>query len=133
MPKQINVKLGFTADTSQAKKQLEDLRKSLQDLTDLSIKRGSGKEGFDKQFNDALIAVQKLDKALENSTNNTTGMLDLSKLNANLYEYGESISSLQVKMSSLGTEGNEAFLKVANSIMLAQKPMKETNQLLDKF
>ena len=133
MAKQINVNMAFTADTSQAKKQLEDLRRSLQDLTKLSIDRGSGKEGFDAQFNDALIAVQKLDKALESATNKSTGALDLTKLNANLHESGESVESLRIKMSSLGPEGNQAFLKIANSVMLAQKPMKETNALFDRF
>ncbi len=36
MPKQINVKLGFQADTAQAKKQIQDLQHSLDNLMNSS-------------------------------------------------------------------------------------------------
>ena len=41
MPKQLNVNLAFTADTSQAKKSLKELQQSLQDIAKLPGKANS--------------------------------------------------------------------------------------------
>ena len=52
MPKQINVKLGFEADISQAKKQIADLQNSLDNLMSSSIK-DSAFTGYDQQIAEA--------------------------------------------------------------------------------
>lgn len=130
MPKQINVKLGFEADTKQAQQQIAQLQKSLDGLLNSSIKEGSLK-GFDSDIANAQQSILKLKTAINNSLNADTGRLDLSKFNGQLNSSGLTLSSLSKDMSALGTDGQKAFLNLANSIVTAQKPMIESNKLLD--
>ena len=130
MPKQINVKLGFEADTSRAKQQIMDLQKSLDNLLSGSIKEGA-LNGFDTDIAKAQQSILKLKTVLNNSLNMDTGRLDLSKFNTQLNNSGLTLSQLSTQMGSMGTSGQKAFLNLANSIVTAQKPMVETNKLLD--
>ena len=130
MPKQINVKLGFDADTSQAKKQIQDLQKSLDSLLKVSSK-GDSFDSLSKGVAEAQQSVLRLKNVLDNSLNIDTGRLDLSKFNQQLNQSGLSIDKLATQMNSLGADGQKAFLNLANSIVTAQKPMMETNRLLD--
>lgn len=130
MPKQINVKLGFEADTSQAKKQIQDLQKSLDGLMTSSMKNTSMQD-FSKGMIEAQQSAVKLKSILGESMNIDTGRLDLVKFNQQLQDSGLTLSKLGSQLSSLGPEGKKAFLSLADSIVTAQKPMVETNKLLD--
>ncbi len=130
MPKQINVKLGVEADTSQAKKQLQDLQNSLTKLLQTSGKNSTMQE-FRENAAQAQQSVIKLQTALNNSLNADTGRLDLSRFNSQLNAAGMTVETLAVDMRKLGPEGEKAFLNLANSVVTAQKPMMETNKLLD--
>ena len=130
MPKQLNVNLAFTADTAQAKQQIQELQRSLQELNTNTIKNS----GLSKMSEDVLKAqqsVQKLSSILNSSLNADTGRLDLSKFNQQLGSAGMSIQSLATDMTALGADGQKAFLNLANSIVTTQKPMVETNKLLN--
>ncbi len=130
MPKQINVKLGFQADTKQAQAQIAQLQKSLDNLLSGSAKAGNF-SGFDKKISEAQKSVLELKNVINNSLNADTGKLDLSKFNSQLTNSGLSMSQLAASMSAMGVDGQKAFLNLANSIVTAQKPMLETNKLLD--
>lgn len=132
MPKQINVKLGFEADTSQARKQIADLQKSLDGLLSSSTKQGA-LTGFNKEISNAQQSVLKLKTVIDNSLNADTGRLDLSKFNTQLNNSGLTLSQLSNDMNGLGADGQKAFLNLANSIVTAQKPMVESNKLLDNM
>ena len=132
MPKQINVKLGFQADTKQAKTQIQDLQNSLDNLMSSSIKNGVT-NGLDQQMVKAQQSVIKLKTALDNSLNADTGRLDLSKFNQQLNNSNLSLSELAKDMTSMGVDGQKAFLNLTNSIVTAQKPMIESNKLLDSM
>lgn len=129
MPKQINVKLGFEADTSQAKKQIQDLQNSLNNLIKTSSKDTG--LGFSKEIAEAQQSIVKLQTALNHSLNADTSRLDLSKLNNQLAQSGLSVESLGKDFQKLGPAGEAAFLNLTQSIVTAQKPMIETNRLLD--
>lgn len=129
MPKQINVNLAFTADTAQAKRQIAELQKSLDNLLSGSIKENAI-GGFDAKIMAAQQSVLKLKTVLDSSLNVDTGRLDLSKFNAQLSNSGLSINKLSSDMSLMGADGRKAFLNLTNSIVTAQKPMIETNRLL---
>ena len=130
MPKQLNVNLSFNADTSQARAQIAQLQQSLDKLMSNSMKN-SMFTGFDKDISNAQQSVLKLKTVIDNSLNADTGRLDLSKFNTQLNNSGLSLSKLATDMSAMGSDGQKAFLNLANSIVTAQKPMAETNKLLD--
>ena len=130
MPKQLNVNLAFTADTKQAQAQIAQLQQSLDKLMSNSMKN-SMFTGFDKDISNAQQSVLKLKTAINNSLNADTGRLDLSKFNTQLNNSGLSLNKLATDMRAMGTDGQQAFLNLANSIVTAQKPIAETNKLLD--
>ena len=130
MPKQLNVSLAFTADTSAAKKQIQDLQKSLSDL--IKSTSASQQLGLTKELVEAKSAAAELQVMLKGATT-STGSLDLSKFSNSLQKSGQTLDQYRLKLEKLGPEGSNAFLKLANSIVSAEAPLKRTNALLDNF
>ena len=130
MAKQLNVSLAFTADTSQVKMQLKDLQQSLSQL--MNIQSGTGKLGLTEELLKAKSAVGDLQIALQSATT-STGTLDLSKFNSALQKSGLKVDTLRHQLEKLGPEGSNAFLKLSQSVISAEAPLKRTSALLDNF
>ena len=128
MPKQLNIRLGFEADTSKAKQQIADLQKSLDGL----LKTSMG-DKFTGDIEKAQTSILKLKNVLNNSLNFNTGGLDLTKFTLQLEQSGLTAKDMAMQFSKLGPEVNHAFLQIANSVVTAQKPIKETNKLIDNM
>lgn len=131
MAKHLNVNLGFTADISQAKSQLQELKNTLVNLTQISASKTSGL-GLTKEINDAINAVTELQIKLQQSTT-STGSLDLGKFNQSLQQGGKKLSDYANQLQALGPEGQTAFSKLARSISLAEVPLKKSSKLLSEF
>ena len=131
MPKQLNVNLAFTADTSQAKKQLQDLQNQLTKLTNNSL--GNSKLDITKEIQNATSAAAQLKVQLEKATNVDTGKLDLGKFVDSMNKSGMSLEQYRKQLSALGPEGSKAFMSLAQSISNADIPLRRSNALLDQF
>lgn len=131
MPKQLNVNLGFTADTSKAKAQLQDLQKQLTNL--INNPKSMNSLGITKEIQEASIAVATLKTQLENATNVNTGKLDLGRLNQSLKESGYQIKDYKNALLALGPEGQKAFATLAQSITTAEVPLRRSSALLREF
>lgn len=135
MPKQLNqlsVNLAFTADTSQAKRQLQELQQQLTQLTNSSL--GKTKDlGLVKDIQDATSAAAQLKVQLENATNVNTGKLDLGKFNDSLKQSGTTLADYKNQLDKLGPDGSKAFLSLAQSISNAEMPLRRTNALIKEF
>ena len=131
MPKQLNVNLGFTADTSQAKAQLQDLQKQLTNL--INNPKSMNSLGITKEIQEASVAVATLKTQLENATNVNTGKLDLGRFNQSLKESGYQIKDYKNALLALGPEGQKAFAALAQSITTAEVPLRRSNALLREF
>lgn len=132
MPKQLNVSLAFTADTSKAKAQLQDLQRQLTQLTNTSL--GKTKDGgMVKEIQNATAAAAQLKVQLESATNVSTGKLDLGKFNDSLKQSGMTLSDYKTQLDKLGPEGSKAFLSLAQSISNAEMPLRRTNALFKEF
>lgn len=129
MAKQVNVNLAFTADTSQAKVQLNELKAT---LTSLTTNTQLERFGITDSLVKAKAAAADLKVALDSATT-STGSLDLNKFSASLQKSGKTLKSIRQELSAMGTAGNSAFLSLAQSIMNAEAPLKRTNALLVKF
>lgn len=132
MAKQLNVNLAFTADTSQAKAQLQDLQRSLSQLIMNSTKSNSNAFGLTAEINEAIAKVTELQSILD-SAQTKAGTLDLGKLNQSLLNSKTSLKEYASAFSSLGVEGEKAFSKLARSITTAEIPLKRTNTILSNF
>lgn len=128
MAKQLNVALDFTANTTQAKQQIQELQQLLTKVaysTDLGIDPSQMKE--------ASAAAKELAVHLNEAYNQKTGNYDLSKLNASLAKSKTSVTELSTSLLKAGTTGQQAFIKLAESIAGADQPMITLNARLQDF
>ena len=130
MAKQLNVSLAFTADTGKAKAQIQDLQKTLDSL--ITGSGQSGELGLTKDLVQARSAAADLKVALQGATT-ATGSIDLSKLNDAFKRSNKDLRDYRQQLEKLGPQGQQAFLKLSQSIMTAEAPLKRTNKLLDEF
>ena len=133
MAKHLNVNLGFTADTSQAKKQIQDLQNQLTKL----INNQSGYKGLnlgiDEELRNASVAAATLQQNLTSAMNVNTGKLDLGKFTQQMNASGMSMEKYKDALMSLGPAGAQAFSSLAQSIMTAEIPLKRSNAMLAEF
>ena len=132
MPKQLNISMSVTADTSRARKQLQDLQKTLSDLASNSIKNNIGKT-MDDDLRKAVTSAKQLKDMLAEASNTKTGNLDLSKFSQEIQKSGRSIEQYAQDLSNLGADGTKAFMQLAQSVAAAEVPMKRTFGFLDQF
>ena len=125
--KRIEYQIGFTADTSQLKKSLNE---AVSVLDNLGIK---GQSSLITSLKEGSEYALQLSASLKKATNVNTGKLDLTKFNKELSKSGISINEYAQKLMSIGPEGKKAFLSVAESVAQAELPMKRTSVLLSKM
>jgi TP901 family phage tail tape measure protein len=130
MAQQLNVNLALTADTSNAKAQLQSLQKQLTDLTKIANK--STDLGFSKSIKESTTLIAQLKAQLDSATT-SAGNLDLSKFNDSLKSSNTTITQYKDALTNLGPEGEQAFAQLANSVNNAEIPMKRAGKLLDDF
>ena len=130
MAKQLNVNLAFTADTSKARQQLQDLQRTLNGLTTSSAQ--SSPLGITNEINEAIVGVTKLEAVLKKATTNT-GSLDLEQFRQELNKAGLSAEKIADQLIALGPAGQQAFMKLTQSILTAEIPLKKTSTLLTEF
>ena len=127
----VNVNLAFTADTSEARIQLQNLQAQLTQLVHQAT-ANTGDLGLTSEINEAIKSVNELSIKLQNATT-STGSLDLGKFNASLKQSNKSILDYADDLSALGPAGQKAFVNLAQSIVTAEVPLKRTNALLNNF
>lgn len=128
MAKQLNVALDFSANTAQAKQQIQELQQLLTKVaynTDLGV----SPEKMEK----ASAAAKELAFHLNEAYNTTTGNYDLSKLNASLAKSKTTVTQLSTSLVQAGATGQQAFIKLAQSIAMADQPMITLNARLQDF
>ena len=123
---QVSVNLAFTADTKQAKAQLQDLQSQLKTITQTSF---TGL-GLKNDVEGAVKAAAQLSTHLQKATNVKTGTLDFSKLNQNLKQSGVSLDEYASKLRTLGPQGQQAFMSLTQSVANSEVPLRRTNALL---
>lgn len=128
MAKRLNVELGFTADTSQAKRQIDDLVSQLQKIQMAPSKT------FDSQgLKDASKAAQELQAHIQSAINVDTGKLDLTKFSTSLTKSNTNLEYFRKELNKAGADGKSAFSTLANSITQADAPMLRLGGRLGEF
>lgn len=131
MPKQLNVSLGVTADTSGARKQLQELQSMLTNIVNNT--KTTGNFQLTDKLNEAVRAAAELQAHLNAATNVNTGKLDFSKLSSQLKQSGTSLEQYGNHLRQLGPEGQKAFQALATSVANSEIPLKRTNTLLQQM
>ncbi len=128
MAKQLNVDLRVNADTSGAKKQLQDLSKQLQ-----AIQTTPSALFDDVSLQRASQAAATLQRHLQACTDVNTGKLDLTKFATSLKSSGQNLNTLKADLEAIGPSGSRAFLSLAQSIANADTPMIKLNARMQEF
>lgn len=121
----VRVSLQFTADTSQAINNMNQLKTMLNNIssnTTIGINSGS--------LQQAVQSAQLLDLSLEKAVNVDTGKLDLTKLNNTLKQAGTNLNTLSNNLIAVGPQGQQAFLKLATAVSQAEVPMHKMSKTL---
>lgn len=127
MAKQLNVNLAFKADTSQAKSAIMDLQSSLSKIATMN----TSAPGVDpSKLKAASSAAKELSIHLNNAFNAQTGNFDLSKLDRSLKTSQTNVTQLASKLLNAGAAGEQAFVKLAQSISMADRPVVTLNSKL---
>ena len=129
MAKQLNVNMAFTANTSQAKREVQNLQNTLNNLMghkfDINI-------DADKIHN-AITATAELSAHLQKATNIDTGNLDFSKLSQSLKSSGKTLMDYGKSLQQLGPEGQKAFMQLTAAVAQAEVPIRRTHTLVKEF
>lgn len=129
---QYTISLKFSADASQAKKDINNLVNELNQLAIKSQKIALN-GGLSDQFRQAAKEVTNFTALLQNAVNINTGKLDLSKLDMSLKKSNLSLEKVATSFKGLGNDGVKAFSNVVNQINAAEVPIKKTNAMVDKM
>ena len=133
MAKQLNVSLAFTADTSQAKAQINELQNSLNKIASTPMSSANGLGKTTQEIQQASAAALNLSVHLKNALNQDTGRLDFAKLNQSLKKSGTTLDAYANKIRNLGPEGEQAFLQLARAISTSEVPIRRSNQLMSEL
>ena len=128
MAKQLNVDLNFRANTGNATASISELRNLLNQIAvgvDIKVDANN--------LQKASSAAKELQLHLNRAFNETTGNFDLSKLDKSLKMSKTNIMDLSRSLLSAGTTGEQAFVKLAQSISMADRPMIGINAKLKEF
>ena len=126
-----NVKYTFQVDanTSQAKKALDELRRSMDQLANAQ----AGKSFFDENINKAVESAKELKYHLNQAMDAKTGQLNLNAFNKSLKEAGQSSAQLMQNLLNGGAQGQQTFVALASAIAQTDVPIRRMNQSLRDF
>lgn len=125
------VTMQFRADTTQAKREMNDLQRQFKELLS-SINLSSGiNKGITSELKEAQNAAAALQLALQRATNVKTGSFDLREFDNSIKRSGYTIEELGQQMSRFGVRGTTAFSDLTEQIIRAEQPLRRTSQLLD--
>lgn len=130
MAKQLNVNLALSANTDQAKRQLQELQKQLSQLSSISINKDLP---LTQELLKASSAAAQLQSHLKAATDVNTGKLDLGKFNQQMTASGMSLAKYQKALSNLGPVGDKAFAQLAQSISTADARLLHANTVMGQF
>ena len=122
------ISLIFDANTQSAMRNVQALNNELKRIG------GTTTIGFDSgALSEGVRAAQELQMHLEKAVNVNTGKIDLQTLSKSLKQSGSSIEDLSIKLQNLGPEGQQAFMRLANSMAQAEVPALKLNKTLSNF
>ena len=132
MAKNLNVNLAFTADASQAQRELKALQQSLSQLVS-----GAALQTPDfkltQDLENATRAAAQLKIQLNSALDSKTGNLDLTKFSESMKKSGMSLEKYQNQLYQLGPAGEKAFADLTRAITTAEIPLKRSSKLLDNL
>ena len=118
----IKINLGFSADTSQARREMQSLSQAINQITEHPATLID-----DSNLREGVQAAKELATHLQRAYDTDTGKLNLAQFSKSLSTAGQDLKYFQNNLSKLGVEGEQAFLRLAKSIVTADTPTIKLN------
>ena len=136
MPANNSIKLGIQVDvnTTQAKKEFDELSKTLTEIQ--SLAKNPGAMGFEKlsgPVKQATEQARQLEVVFKNAFNADTGRLEINKLQQGIKALGLDMNAVAQNFSKVEGIGKKAWLQVNDAIQKAQYTMKNSTTIIDKM
>ena len=128
--KTIRYNLEIKSDAAQAKKSLDDLHLSLQQLSSTKITDPFG--NIDESAQHAVLEVQKLYGEIQNSTSFKSNNLMLDKLASSWSKNQKSVSMYVDELRKLGPTGEQAANQLMKALEKAYTPANKLSGVLGK-
>ena len=125
----VEVVLGFKANTDQAQKAIRELNKSLDAIQNKNLES----LGINTELREAANAAKILQQNLQAATNVDTGKINIAQFSKGLKEANISIRELGDKLTGAGTAGQQAFLNLSRAITQMDVPLRQTNATLNNM
>lgn len=125
------VTMQFRADTTQAKREMNDLQRQFKELLSSTNLSSGINKGITSELKEAQKAAATLQLALQRATNADTGSFDLREFDKTIKRSGQSLSQLGSQISRLGSSGALAFSDLTEQIVKAEQPLRQTSKMLD--
>ena len=125
----VQVTLGFQADTSNARKAIQDLNAQLNKLQSFSMDNLHVSNDIEA----AAEAAKVLQQNLQGAMNFNTGQLNITQFAQNLKNAGTSVTELSQKLINAGTSGTQTFTALGRAIASMDVPLKQTNTLINNM
>lgn len=138
-------RIGFGVDFNVNKASLDQVKKSLQELKNMSkdqIEAAGGSilpmsDGAIKSWKNDLGAMRKeldaLDKAMEDAFNPKLGTYQLDKFNASLKESGTSAERVFQTVNAYGNAGSGALLNMTTQMLATDRAAKQVHSTFQKL
>ena len=133
MGKKYNIELAFTANAKQVEQELNQLKRSLADISNFTSLNAFKEKGLSKEILEASNAAMKLRSYLDKATDVDTNKLNLKQFAQSLRQGGTTLADFRVKLQALGPEGAEAFNQLTNSVLTANASIKNSEGLIAKL
>lgn len=126
-----NIKYTFQVDanTAQAKKAMDELRRSMDKLSEAQ----AGKSFFNEDLNKAVASAKELKFHLNQAMDANTGQLNLNAFNKSLKDAGQSATHLMQNLLQGGAQGQQTFIALASAIAQSEAPLRRVNQTIKDF
>ena len=125
----VEVVLGFKANTDQAQKAIRELNNSLNKIQSMNM----DSLGLNTELRQAADAAKLLQQNLQAATNVDTGRINIAQFSQGLRNANTSITQLGEKLAGAGATGQQAFLNLSRSIAQMDVPLKQTNAALSNM
>lgn len=123
------VRLGFTADINEARREMNQLQMQLEKLSVTPVST----KGFEKQITQANNEVLKLSTLLKDSFNVDTGKLDINRFITQMNQYGISLKDIKHTLASFGDEGQVALQQLNSQIVQGETGIVQMSNALTNF
>ena len=110
------VTMQFRADTTQAKREMNDLQRQFKELLSSTNLSSGINKGITSELKEAQNAAAALQLALQRATNVKTGSFDLREFDNSIKRSGYTIEELGQQMSRFGVRGTTAFSETGTTV-----------------